>query len=132
MFMETIEHDFREKVCSKLSLINEGIDRFLVSTPFHFDDGDHLIIILKKENGDWILSDEGHTYMHLTYSIDTESLLSGLNQKAIAKVLSSFNIEEWDGELKLTIKDKRYGDALYNYIQALLKLSDVNFYHTNT
>jgi len=72
MVIENIERDFHKKVCSKLGLISEGINRFRIFTPFQFDDGDHLAIVLKRENGNWILSDEGHTYMHLTYSMDAE------------------------------------------------------------
>jgi hypothetical protein len=51
MLTETIERNFREKVCSELSLMSEGINRFRVFTPFLFDDGDNLAIVLKKENG---------------------------------------------------------------------------------
>jgi hypothetical protein len=81
MVIENIEHDFHNKVCSELSLTSEGINRFRVFTPFQFDDGDHLAIVLKKENGNWILSDEGHTYMHLTYSMDAEDLQKGARQR---------------------------------------------------
>ena len=127
MVIENIEHDFHNKVCSELSLISEGINRFRVFTPFQFDDGDHLAIVLKRENGNWILSDEGHTYMHLTYNIDAEDLQKGTRQKIISKALSSFNVDDHDGELRLTIENERYGDALYSFIQALLKITDVTY-----
>ena len=32
-----------------------------------------------------------------------------------------------DGELTLGVKDDHYGDALYSFIQALLKISDVSY-----
>jgi len=63
MSFETIERDFREKICSKIRLMHEGIERFRVFTPFVFEDGDHLAIVLKQEEGRWLLSDEGHTYL---------------------------------------------------------------------
>ena len=51
---------------------------FCVFTPFRFDDGDHITIVLKKkEQAGWVLSDEGHTYMHLTYDISEKKLFSG-------------------------------------------------------
>ena len=124
MVIENIERDFHEKVCSELSLTSEGINKFRVFTPFQFDDGDHLAIVLKKENGNWILSDEGHTYMHLTYSMDAEDLQRGTRQKIISKALSSFNVDDHDGELRLTIENERYGDSLYSFIQALLKITE--------
>ena len=56
MNMEMIERDFREKVCEKLTISSEGIERYRVFTPFMFEDGDHLAIVLKSENGEWFLS----------------------------------------------------------------------------
>ena len=127
MSAETIERDFREKVCSQLRLVSEGLGRFRVFTPFLFDDGDHLAIVLKKENGSWILSDEGHTYMHLTYRMDAEVLQHGNRQEIITNALSAFGVQNWDGELRLVIENEQYGDALYSFVQALLKISDVTY-----
>ena len=62
MSMETIEQDFHDKVCSKVRLVAEGMERYRVFTPFLFEDGDHLSIVLKKEGTRWELSDEAHTY----------------------------------------------------------------------
>ena len=45
-----IERDFREKVCAEIRLLDEGVDRYRVFTPFQFDDGDHLAIVLKRED----------------------------------------------------------------------------------
>jgi hypothetical protein len=127
MAVETIEQDFREKVSAKVRLASEGIDRFRVLTPFLFEDGDHLAIVLKRENGRWLLSDEGHTYMHLTYDIDERDLQRGTRQKIITNALSSFHVEDREGELILKIEDNRYGDALYSFVQALLKIADVSY-----
>ena len=127
MSIETIELDFREKVCLQLRLVSEGLERFRVFTPFLFDDGDHLAIVLRRENGGWLLSDEGHTYMHLTYDLDEKDLQRGTRQKIIANALSVFHVEDRDGELMLKIRDGQYGDALYSFVQALLKISDVTY-----
>ncbi|GBD96916.1 MAG TPA: DUF1828 domain-containing protein [Nitrospirae bacterium] len=127
MATNAIEREFREKVSSKIRLASEGIDRFRVFTPFLFEDGDHLAIVLKRENSKWVLSDEGHTYMHLTYDIDEKDLQRGTRQKIITNALSAFSVEDRDGELVVTIENNRYGDALYSYIQALLKITDVSY-----
>ena len=74
MPIEAIEQDFHRKVSQKIRLSGEGIGRFRVFTPFLFDDGDHLAIVLKKEGTRWVLSDEAHTYMHLTYDIEEKDL----------------------------------------------------------
>ena len=127
MNTEMIERDFREKVCEKLKITSEGINRFRVFTPFMFEDGDHLAIVLKKENGTWVLSDEGHTYMHLTYDVDEKDLQRGTRQKIITNALSVFTVEDREGELIISIPDDRYGDALYSFIQALLRITDVTY-----
>ncbi len=127
MNTEMIERDFREKVCEKLKISTEGIERFRVFTPFMFEDGDHLSIVLKKENGTWILSDEGHTYMHLTYDLDEKDFQRGTRQKIISNAISVFSVQDREGELIISIPDDRYGDALYSFIQALLRITDVTY-----
>jgi len=122
-----IERDFREKVCAEIRLLDEGMDRYRVFTPFQFDDGDHLAIVLKREADQWLLSDEGHTFMHLTYQVDEKELQRGTRQKIIGNALSAFGIDDREGELLLRISDDRYGDALYTFSQALLKIADVTF-----
>ncbi len=122
-----IEGNFREKVCDKVTISTEGVNRFRVFTPFMFEDGDHLAITLKRENGEWILSDEGHTYMHLTYDLDEKDLQRGTRQKIITNALSVFSVHDREGELIIPIQEERYGDALYSFIQALLRITDVTY-----
>lgn len=124
---ELIEKSFREKVCSTIHLSSEGVDRFRVFTPFLFDDGDHLSVILKRENSHWLLTDEGHTFMHLTYDLDEKDLLKGTRQKIISNSLSVFDVEDRNGELIFKIEDDHFGDALFSYTQALLKITDVSY-----
>ena len=117
MTVESVERSFREKVSAQVRLAAEGVDRFRVFTPFLFDDGDHLAIVLRREGAAWVLSDEAHTYMHLSYDIDEKDLHRGTRQKIIANALSMFRIEDRDGELVLGVRDAGYGDALYSFIQ---------------
>jgi hypothetical protein len=74
MVISDIENDFRNKVCSEIYLVSEGLTRYRVVNPFLFEDGDQLVILLKQQNGGWLLSDEGHTFMHLTYFLDDKDL----------------------------------------------------------
>ncbi len=127
MVLKDIELDFKNKVSEKLSLSSEGVDRYRVFTPFIFEDGDHLSILLKRRNGGWVLSDEGHTYMHLTYDLEEKDLQKGNRQKIISNALSMFSVEDKEGELVIPIQRDQYGDALYNFVQALLKITDVAY-----
>ena len=127
MSMETIERDFHEKVCAQIRLMPEGVQRFRVFTPFLFEDGDHLAIVLRREHDRWLLSDEGHTYMHLSYDIDERDLQRGTRQMIITNALSTFGIEDHEGELILPVEDELFGDAVYSFVQALLKITDVTY-----
>ena len=127
MQFSTIEDDFRAKVSEKIALVSEGLNRYRVLTPFRFGDGDHLVVVLKRDGDRWILSDEAHTYMHLTYEMDERDLHRGTRQTVISNTLSVFEIEDREGELVLSLPDERYGDALYSFVQALLKVSDVSY-----
>lgn len=127
MTIDTIVRDFREKVCEQVRLEQEGMERYRVFTPFLFEDGDHLAIVLRRENSKWVLSDEGHTYMHLTYDIDEKDLQKGNRQKIITNALSVFKVEDRDGELMIAIQEDRYGDALYSFAQALLRITDISY-----
>ncbi len=127
MELDTVVRDFKSKVCEQLRLAQEGENRFRVFTPFMFEDGDHLAIVLKRERGNWLLSDEGNTYMHLTYDLDEKDLRTGTRQKIITNALSAFSVTDRSGELLTPIRDGQYGDALYSFVQALLKVADVTF-----
>ena len=127
MNLQTIETDFRQKVAENIRLTGEGVNRYRVFTPFLFEDGDHLAVVLKQEANRWVLSDEGHTYMHLTYDLDENDLRRGTRQKIITNALSVFTVEDCEGELRLVVPEERYGDALFSFVQALLKISDVTY-----
>ncbi|MEK6674046.1 MAG: DUF1828 domain-containing protein [Planctomycetota bacterium] len=127
MNVQAIEKDFQEKAGRTVRVTPEGLNRYRVFTPFLFDDGDHLCIVLHRREQNWLLSDEGHTFMHLTYELDEKSLLAGTRNRIITSALASFGVEDAAGELRLRVPDDRFGDALYSFVQALLKVSDVRF-----
>ena len=72
MTIESVERAFQKSVAAQVRLVADGAGRYRVGTPFVLDDGDHLIIILKAEGAKWVLSDEGHTCMHLTDYFDAK------------------------------------------------------------
>lgn len=125
MSIKSIQQDLIDKVSDKIRVIPDGKDRFRVFTPFRFDDGDHITVVLKKESEGWVFSDEGHTYMHLTYDIREKKLFSGTRYQIISNTLSAFKVEDRFGELILKVKEDRFGDALYSFAQALVRMGDV-------
>lgn len=125
--VSNIEQCFRERINDAIALVPADHQKYRVSTPFQFDDGDNLVIVLKREDDQWLLSDEGHTYFHLTYEIDESDLRKEPRQSIIANTLTAFQIEDRDGELVLRLQEDSYGAALYSFIQALLKIVDVQY-----
>ncbi len=103
MITDTIIQEFKRKVCEEIRLIEEGTNRFRVFTPFRFDDGDHLSIVLKKEQNQWVISDEGHTFMHLSYCIDSADLMAGTRKQLIDYALNEFQVQDRYGELIVII-----------------------------
>jgi len=128
MDINDIEKQFREKVCKEIATTKEGIDRYYISTPFTFEDGDGLVMILKKEKDKWILTDEGHTFMHLSYFIDIDVIREEGNRKDLVdSILSMYSVKNRNGELVLEIPNGEYGDALFSYVEALIKISDITY-----
>ncbi len=125
MDLQRVEQDFREKVSDEVRISSEGMDRFRVFTPFMLEDGDHLSIVLKRKSGAWVLSDEGHTCMRLTYDLNEKGPQKGIMQKNIVGAFSGLNVEDRAGELMVTVEDDRFGDALHTFVEALLKITEL-------
>jgi hypothetical protein len=127
MEAKNIEIEFKEKVCKEIELFQEGLNRFRIFTPFQFDDGDSLVIVLKKVGNQWFLSDEGHTFMHLSYDMDIDLLDKGTRAKIINSTLSNFEIDIKDGIIFKEVNEQNIGNAFYNFVQALIKITDVSY-----
>jgi hypothetical protein len=127
MNIQSVRDDFKSRVCEKIDLQSEGEGRFLVVTPFRFNDGDHFGIILKQEEGRWILTDEATTFMHLSYQMDDKDFESGNRGEIIESCLDGFSVQNREGELIIPISDGRFGDALFSFVQALTKVTDISY-----
>jgi hypothetical protein len=127
MQTEAIKQEFKSRVCEQIDLEPEGEGRFFVSTPFRFDDGDHFTIVLKHERDGWMFSDEASTLMHLSYWLDDKAIESGNRKEIVDSSLATFSVENRNGELVIPVSDGRFGDALFNFVQALSKVTDVSF-----
>jgi Domain of unknown function DUF1828 len=127
MDIVSLRDEFRARVCEQVDVTSQGENRFVVHTPFRYDDGDHFGIVLKKEADDWILTDEASTLMHLSYEIDEKDLESGSRAELIGTSLAGFSVENRGGEFVIPVANDNFGDALFSFVQALLKVSDVSF-----
>ncbi|MBU0610782.1 MAG: DUF1828 domain-containing protein [Armatimonadetes bacterium] len=122
---ETVVSAFRGSVAKQVEFLADGPGRFRVVTPFGFDDGDLLTVVLKREGDTWLLSDEGQVFMRLSYLLDERALRSGTRQEIIVNTLSSFGLQDRDGELVLPVEGVDCGEALFAFSQAALRVSDI-------
>ena len=127
MSSQSIEREFRSAVSEKIRLLPEGRERYRVFTPFSFQDGDHLSVVLKKDRDRWVITDEGHTFMHLTYELAEKDLHGGNRQIIIESALATHSATDRHGEILVDVIEDGFGDALYSFIQALLRISDVTY-----
>jgi hypothetical protein len=127
MNFDAIKDEFKRRVCEQVDLQAEGEGRFVVTTPFRFEDGDHFEIVLKRENGNWVLSDEATTLMHLSYRLEDQDLETGNRAEIIDNCLQGFAVQNREGELVIPVAEDRFGDALYSFVHALTKVNDVSF-----
>ena len=118
--------DFRAKVCHDIELEQAGIDRFVVHTPFQFDDGDHYVIVLRRESGSWLLTDEAHTFMHLSY--DDVDIGQGARSRLIEQALATYGLESHSGELRVVVPGGQFGDALFSMVQGLDRISSATLW----
>ena len=129
MNIDVIQDSFKSAVAGSVNLFPEGVNRYQIFTPFHFDDGDHFVIVLHKEHsGNWIITDEGHTYMHMSYHMDLSSLKQGPRNTIIEGALEKYGIEEKEGQILVRIDEpENAGNIFYNFIQCLISITDVSY-----
>lgn len=122
---DRIAQDLRAAVCGAVELHPEGNDRFRVFTPFVLDDGDHVSPVLKREGDEWVVSDEGNTFMRLSYEFDDRMLQSEGRRRIIEQALGAAGVQDRNGELVSRVRDGGYGDALFSLVQAVVRVMDV-------
>jgi hypothetical protein len=59
--------------------------------------------------------------------MDEKSFLQGTRQKIISNTLSTFSVTDRQGELLSIVIEENYGNSLYSFIQALVKISDISY-----
>ncbi len=117
-----VEASFREELGKGFHLLGEGENRYRIFTPFQFRNGDHLAIVLKKLDEQWFLTDEGHTYMHLSCRISHEKLDAIMDNPFTAQSLAEMSVENREGEIMTKVVDTKYAPALYKLIHILLQI----------
>jgi hypothetical protein len=123
----SLEVDFRRDLAEEVEIRPLGPDRYGIVTPMAFDDGDLLPLVLIKDDQGWYFTDEGHTFLQLTYELEEADFRQPTRRDILNKNLSTFGLENRNGELVLRVDNSRFGDALYTFAQALVKIDDIRY-----
>ena len=130
MRLDEIAGDFRSRLATEVELRPYGRGLQQILTPFTLADGDVVSVFLKKDGDRWTITDDGNTWMQLSYDIDYRSPEIPERRAAITRAISEFGIEDHDGEWTIPVEDAGFGDALLSMIQGILKVSDAAFIST--
>lgn len=117
-----IESELRGKIGEAFHILQEGLYRYRIFTPVQFNDGDHLAIVMKKIDDEWVLSDEGHTYMHLGYRVTSTTLDAIVNSTMVKDTLLKLSVENKDLEFIVKLETTQYAPAIHKLIHVLLSI----------
>ncbi len=128
MTLLDLAETFSQAVGAEVRVEPLGAREARVFVPFEFPDGDRLVVRLRQQNDtDYEWTDTGHTFMHLSYDLDVDALETGNRKTLLESIEQRAGVEERSGELVLpTHADVVAGD-LFQFVQALLQISDLRF-----
>lgn len=99
-----------------------------LSLPLVEADGDYVTVWLRQELGGWKITDNGTTFMRLSYSMDVDLLNEGSRSKVVERVVGEQGVELHDGELSTVVTEGDLGPGLLRFGQAMLRLSDLKLW----
>jgi hypothetical protein len=120
--------DFKSHARDGIEMIKMEPNKYQIFTPFIFDDGDGFVIYLKhdSEKSQWLLTDEGHTFMHLSYFVDSDLFTEGNRDVIITKTLAMFDTRKIDGELVMAVDSPDgFGTRLLDFVQCISRISSI-------
>lgn len=123
MIAESTASELKKLLCREVEVEQQGIDRYVVYAPFTFDDGDHYVCIVERCGDKWCVTDEGHTFMHMSYRMS--EFLKGTRGKIIQDALAIHRIECNEGVLKICVPERMISDAVFSLLHGISKISNV-------
>ena len=117
-----------ERLCASVRIHRRSDDVLMLESPFTFPDGDHVPIYLSETvSGGIVLSDRGHTLMHISYDHDVDSFYEGARATLREQIVRESGIEEDRGIFSMETPPDQVAAALFWFGQALTKIHDLTF-----
>ena len=115
----------KEAMRPSISFEPRGIGAYLVHTGHTYPDGDELRIVLRNRDGEWILTDDGHTMMWLSYG---DFKLTESRKALLDTTLASNCAEIEDGRIWISLAERDPAAVLTSFIQTLIQVADLPIY----
>jgi len=127
---EQIIEAIRRSMCADTGYTEIGMNRTLLHTGHFFPDGDEFRIVLeyRGEEG-WVITDDGHTAMWLSYE-DFE--ITDSRKDILRRILNTNGVKFDEGEVYVECDENNAGRALKSLIQAIQQMSDLIFLRKET
>ncbi len=123
-----LEKALCRRLCANVRVHQRDDDVLMLETPFTFPDGDHYPIYLSETpTGGVLLSDRGHTLMHISYEHDVDAFYEGARAVLREQIVREYGIEEAYGTFTAETVPDRLADTLFKFGQALTKIYDMTF-----
>lgn len=124
-----IIENMKRFVCTSFSVEERGINAYLVHTGFFFPDGDELHIVLRLVDGRWILTDNGHTLMWLSYE---DFNMTPTRESLLRKAVESNFLTLDEDCISVDVDPSNGSAALRSMVQALLQIADLLYLDRQT
>ncbi len=120
----------RRAMCADTGYTELNMNRTLLHTGHFFPDGDEFRIVLEyKEEDGWIITDDGHTAMWLSYE-DFE--ITDVRKDILRRILNTNGAKFDEGEVYVRCNENNAGRALKSLIQTIQQMSDLIFLRKET
>ena len=117
-----------ERLCASIRIHRRSDDVLMLESPFTFPDGDHFpIYVSETASGGILLSDRGHTLMHVSYDHDVDSFYEGARAAFREQIVRESGIEEDRGIFSVETPPDQLASTLFWFAQALTKIHDLTF-----
>lgn len=127
---EQMVEAIKRSMCADTGYTEIGMNRALLHTGHFFPDGDEFRIVLeyRGEEG-WVITDDGHTAMWLSYE-DFE--ITDSRKDILRRILNTNSVKFDEGEVYVECDENNAGRALKSLIQAIQQMSDLIFLRKET
>lgn len=114
--------------CDSLGLVYVSNKLIRIELPFYFPDGDpYQLYIANYSSESLVLTDLGHTMMHLSYENDIDKFTEGTRGKLFEQIRQEFGLLETRGELMIETSESDLVRNIFKLSQAITKVWDLTF-----